>query len=108
MRFLYLKAPARHLRPGVFNSLRRDLHDKFGPSQRDRSPGVRNAGPCCKLLGADEATQRRTDREGVWHRFVWANRGHSLHLQRTVPWSEYLAFMGLGAQDRPSLLRREG
>ena len=41
----------------------------------------------------------------LWSRFVWSNRGDPLYLQLRFRQAQSVSYLGLGAQDRPDLLR---
>src|SRR5580700_5256983 len=88
-----------------YNASRSALHDNCEPWFDNSSSGFRDAVFCHHhFLGTDAPANRRRDREGLWSRFVGANRGDPLYLECNVPWCECFPFVGLGAQDREGFL----
>ena len=57
------------------------FHDKFQPCYKSRSSGFWCVAPGFGLLGTELSANRGKSREGLWYRFVWANRAAALHLQ---------------------------
>src|ERR1700674_996529 len=64
-----------------FISLRSEFHDKCEPCNDDWSSCCRYATPCYSLPRADPPAICRTDGEGLWSRFLGADRSDPLYLE---------------------------
>src|SRR5260370_17972025 len=102
---MYPQAFPRHPRQHPFNSPRSKIHDKCEPYNDHPFSGFRGSGSCCNSVGTESAANSRIDRQNLWSRFVWANRGYPLHLQRGNPRTlQTCSRVGVGAQNRQGLL----
>src|SRR6516225_1463138 len=105
LRLLSEKSVETEPQPGQRNSQTEGARHEQDSYSGDRPFGFRHSvDPACALHSGGEPVNCPTDREDLRPRFVRANRGNPIHLERGIPWSQYFQQMGMEPEDRYGFL----